>query len=523
MKLQYKTHLMISVVVIVVVLFISFAINNESKAFLQTQMASAAMDMSFTIAKMPEIGEALYHKDRTGTIQTLINPLIKETRYQYIIVMDMNGIQYSYPYVSGMYKPYKNGGEERVLNYGEAYNSADTNELLSTIRAFYPIYYQNEQVGAVLVGLLTDQIRKENEVHFRSLEIALVLGVMLGVVVAYFFSLNIKKSIFGLEPKEIAILLTEREMILQNIERGILAVNLEGKIIFNNLRAKQWIPMDENVEKPLLKEVAPPIYDLYISVIEKKKEIKNITCNLDDKQKVLLNMCSIQNPNEGIIGVIISLEDLTIARVLAEELTDYKCIVDSLRAQKHEFMNKLQVLSGLLQLEKYDEALDYIEEQTIRKQDIVSLMTDQIQDAKIVGLLLSKYECAWEKKVEFIIDNESEITGLPKTIDSSDVCTILGNLIDNSMEAMYESNPKKISVYISGSVKALEIVVTNTGPAIEEHDIFEKGYSTKGEQRGFGLYNVKQIIDAAHGKISWENAEEVIWHVYIEDGESISG
>lgn len=181
----------------------------------------------------------LSKKEHSRIIQDQMLALMQETRYQYIIVMDMDSIQYSYPYESGLHKPYKANGEADVLNKGMAYVSIDSNELISAIRAFVPIYYENEQVGAVLVGLLTTEAKEENRVHVIIMEITLIFGVLIGMIMAILFSIHIKKSTFGLEPKEIAILMTEKDMIFQNIERGIMAVNRDQTItLFNKKKLK---------------------------------------------------------------------------------------------------------------------------------------------------------------------------------------------------------------------------------------------------------------------------------------------
>lgn len=197
------------------------------------------MDMATTLSYSQDIQVTLSKKEHSRIIQDQMLALMQETRYQYIIVMDMDSIQYSYPYESGLHKPYKANGEADVLNKGMAYVSIDSNELISAIRAFVPIYYENEQVGAVLVGLLTTEAKEENRVHVIIMEITLIFGVLIGMIMAILFSIHIKKSTFGLEPKEIAILMTEKDMIFQNIERGIMAVNRDQTItLFNKKKLK---------------------------------------------------------------------------------------------------------------------------------------------------------------------------------------------------------------------------------------------------------------------------------------------
>ncbi|QCX34882.1 PAS domain-containing protein [Caloramator sp. E03] len=133
---------------------------------------------------------------------------------------------------------YNDGGEERVLKYGESYISKDKNALISAIRAFVPIYYNGQQVGAVLVGLLTDTVYNELAAHILWFKITLIVGLLIGIISAAILANLIKKTIFGLEPSEIALLLGQRDLILQSIKNGILAVDKNGNILFFNKVAK---------------------------------------------------------------------------------------------------------------------------------------------------------------------------------------------------------------------------------------------------------------------------------------------
>lgn len=517
MKLHYKLMILVSVGVVVVVGFLSIVNRYQTDAAIETYMGSAAADMSAAISNIPEIGEYLASESQDDTIQNLVEKLRLETRYQYIIVMDMQGIQYSYPYVSGLYKPYKNGGEAKVLESGVAYISADTNELISAIRSFHPVEYNGVQVGAVLVGLLTDQVQEESYLHRRVMETALVIGLVIGIIGAYNLAVNIKKSIYGLEPKEIAMLVGQRELIFQSIERGIIALDSSGKISLCNSTAEGLLGITGEVQKKFIKEASETIDRKFVEAMACECNSMNETIVLDNNRTVLLSLCMMRDSDNNILGAVISLEDLTQARILAEALTDYKILVDTLRAQNHEFMNKLQTISGLLQLENYEEVLDYIDLLSKKNGQLTNLLSGHVSDKKVAGLLLAKYALYSEKKIEFIIDANLSITGYPPLLSSDAACSIIGNLLDNSMEALSKSEEKRIVMCITSNENAFDLEVTNTGPLItvDEERMFRMAYSTKGSGRGYGLHLINELIAGANGKITWENDEGVKWHVHI--------
>jgi two-component system, CitB family, sensor kinase len=526
MKLYYKIGIVVISAIILVIGWITLIVNQQLNASLITQMGNAAMDMSHLIAEMPQIKEGLRQKEQDGHIQELVEALRKQTRYQYMIVMDMEGIQYAYPYESGLYKAYKNGGEKRVLSTGEAYSSTDDNQWISAIRAFTPVYYEDKQVGAVLVGLLTDQVQQENETHRRILELALVISVTVGLGGAVYLAYSIKRSMFGLEPREIALLLSERDAIFQSIERGLIAIDTTGRILLMNQKAQLMLDLHDVEEQSNLETSCKQLYDLVMSVLLHGKERVNERIQLKNKDRFLVACCVMKNAKGSQIGAVVSLENLTQVRALAEEITDYRRLVDTLRAQNHEFMNKLQTISGLIQLGELEEVLDYVEDLSHKNSQLNHLLSEHIRDNQIAGLLLAKYAYISEKKVQLSIRGESHVDGLPVGLSSEDACTIIGNLLDNSLEILQDHEQQHICITINSNQEKFKLTVYNSGPAITpeiEESLFIKGFSTKGEGRGFGLFLVKQVVEQVGGKISWQNLEGVIWHVVIPNDEDFGG
>ena len=156
MKLQYRLTIFMSIIIFIVIGGIGIVTYYQTQNSIETQMGNNAMDLAVTIASIDIIEETLATSKDYKTVQETIESFRKKTRFQYIIVMNMQGIKYSYPYGNSLGKKYADGGEELVLTKGESYVAKDKNVLISAIRAFVPIYYKGKQVGAVLVGLLKD-------------------------------------------------------------------------------------------------------------------------------------------------------------------------------------------------------------------------------------------------------------------------------------------------------------------------------------------------------------------------------
>lgn len=520
MKLQVKIMMILSGLIIFIIGLLYYAFSYHINLNIETQMGASAMDYAKTVASLEIVQKGLGEQYPYSEINEFIESIRTQTTYQYIIVMDMNGIQYSYPYEVGIGKPYKNGGEERVLTKGEAYVSADRNVLVSAIRSFVPVYYNGEQVGAVLVGLLTDQVQKETQINRRSLETSIVSGFLLSVLVAWFLTSSIKRSIFGLEPKEIAILLGERELVFNTIEKSLISIDSKGIILIYNKASSIILGLPDDAQGKHFSDYHPQLAEVFMKTIHDQINQYNQQI-IVDQMHLIINSCLMHGPNNEVVGLVANIELMTEAIELAFELTGYKEMVDTLRATNHEFMNKLHTIGGLIQLENYEEALDYIDILSVRSKEIQQCLNKNISSKRISGLILGKYNRFVEYNIRFKLDPNSYVKESPLLISDEVIVTILGNLIENSFDILTQRNCSTgiCSVYIVADDEKVLIDVYNNGPEIDEGDealLFEKGYTTKKDDtnsHGQGLYIVKRLVDQGNGTISFENNNGVKWHV----------
>lgn len=518
MKLQYKITLFMTIILIAVIGGIGIYTSQQVEDTIENQMGNNAMDLAVTIASMDVIKENLGTTKDYRVIQDTIETLRKKTRFQYIIVMDMDGIKYSYPYENALGQKYKSGGEEKVLEAGEAYVSADRNVLISAIRAFAPIYYNGEQVGAVLVGLLTDTVHKEVSTYINNFHLSLCIGLVIGIIGAWVLAFAIKRTIFGLEPKEIALLLGQRDLVLHGLKNGILAIDKEGKIILLNRAAKEIFSFCNKDEGENISDYDSPFTDQVMEVLKTGESIYDQEIKICPGKTLLCSHTLLKNHKDEIIGVVSSFEDLTVVKQMAEELTGIKKVTYALRAQNHEFMNKLHTISGLMQLEEYDKAIDYISFIAKERKEISGILNNKIKNAHISGLLLAKYNKATEAKISLEIHPDSSLSLIPKSISENEICSIIGNLIENAIDELVKGENGKISVKLNSNNEGLRIWIKDNGPGISKdmrEKIFKRGTTTKEGNRGLGLSIIKEIVDSADGTIRLMQDNGTIWDIFI--------
>lgn len=521
MKLQTKiTMLVIIVVFISISIIMSFTVswmtgNIENKA------RTNIMNVAETMAHSKEIVEQLEIKDPDKKISPYVDMQLKNLeQVEYIIVADSEGIRYSHPNPEMIGKKFAGGDEYKVVNKGETYISEATGTLGMALRAFAPIYdEENKEIGFVSVGTLTQSI--ETAKHTAILYILLIGfgGLGVGAVGAFLLANNIKNTLLGLEPEEITKLYNEKMGMLDAIHEGLVAVDDEARVTLINDSALNILHFENSINKEELigqnVEVVIPnsrlinVLETGESEFEEEQRINNTI--------IMTNRVPIKNRGK-IVGAIASFRDKTEVTKMAEELTGVKKLAWSLRAQNHEFMNKLHTISGLIQLEEYDEALQFISDVAKVRSNISNILTDNIKDASLSALLLAKYNKAEESRVKLKIDEVSKFTKLPEHMTSDEMVSIVGNLIENSLDEVKNDGTGLIYIKIVQDEEVLSIIVKDNGGGIPlqyREKIYEQGFSTKDGQRGHGMYIVKEIIDQCCGIINFDVDEGVLWNISI--------
>lgn len=522
MKLQTKiTLLIITIVFISISIIISFVTlwmtgNIESKA------RTNIMNVAEMVAHSREIVDSLEVKDPNGKIGPYINKQLKNLdQIEYIIVADSEGIRYSHPNPEMIGKKFVGGDQYRVLQKGERYISEATGTLGKSLRAFVPIYdvENKKEIGFVSVGTLTHSIEKAKGIAILYIALIGFGGLMAGVVGAFLLATNIKNTLLGLEPEEITRLYNEKMGILDAIHEGLIAIDHKGMVTLINDSAISILNFENKVNKEHIlgyniEEVIPNTG--LVNVLETGKAEFEEEHRINDTI-IMTNRVPILSRRK-VVGAIASFRDKTEVTKLAEELTGAKKMAWSLRAQNHEFLNKLHTISGLIQLEEYEEALQFISDVAKVRSDISNILTENIKDVSLSALLLSKYSKAEESRVKFQIDDSSKVTRLPQNMTSEEVVSVVGNLIENSLDEVKNDGTGSIYIKIVENENLLNIKVQDNGGGIPleyREMVYEQGFSTKEGQRGHGMYIVKKIIDEFNGTINLDVDKGVLWDITI--------
>ena len=519
MKLKGKIMSLVIIILIVSIGSITVLSFYEMKRLLRDQIDKNMLNIADSFASTYEVKE--YLKGNNNITNELLNDEIErarlKTNVEFIVVMDMNGIRYSHPVKSNIGAKFAGGDEERVLKTGDKYISTANGTLGISVRAFVPIFDDNsKQIGAVAVGMLYNKFDSEVYTKMYKFIPIIIMGLIFGISGAIALSYNIKKSIFGLEPEEIALILKQKETVIENIKEGIIALDNYGCITLFNGEAGRILRLKEN---DIGKSITNFTYEsMALNVLSSGKSMTNVEIKVRPGLNVMCKYKIIKGFKNQTLGLVVTFEDLTEVRKMAEELTGIKNMAWSLRAQNHEFMNKLHTISGLIQLEEYEEVIKFINVIAESKNNITTIISNKIKDVSLAALILSKYSKCEEARIKLMISDNSQITRLPEFMTSEELVSVVGNLIENSIDAVKSDGTGEIYMKILEDDRELKIIVKDNGTGIPKNirkSIYEMGISSKEGSRGFGMYIIKKIIDEANGTIYFNINDGTEWNISI--------
>ena len=505
-KLQTKIMLLVFAVVVVALLSTNVLISRSIEAEVKNGIGRQATSVAHLIARSPIVVEGLMKEENHTAMQSFANQSAEAAGVEFIVILDMQGVRKSHPDQTKVGKHFVGGDEANSLA-GREYISVAKGTLGDSIRSFVPVVTsEGRQIGVVVVGVLMDDVQVIIREVGKVLLVAIAIGMLVGMIGAFILSQNIKQTLFGLEPEAIAKRLEERNAMLHSVREGMIAVDSQGLITLVNGEALRMLSMAGLHDNPINK----PVQD-YVPNTRLMEIIESGEAELDQEQdfhglSVLTNRLPMMVDGE-IVGAISTFRDKTEVRVLAEQLTGVRDYVDALRAQAHEFMNQLHVILGLVKLESYSQLKIYINRIVAEHEAEVSFVAKRIQEPVIAGFILSKLSLARERNVVMHLAEESYVPQPKHEQIVHEMVTIIGNLVENAFDAVKNSNHKEVELHMYCDDGLLFIHVSDTGegifPELSEH-LFKKGVSSKGNNRGFGLYLVERSLKELQGDIEFE-------------------
>ncbi|EJL6400677.1 ATP-binding protein [Vibrio navarrensis] len=478
----------------------------------EEEMGQKALGVARFLASSPIVIELIEQRDNV-THQARFRELTGALGAAFIVVGDEQGLRLIHPLDSRLGLPMSGGDNERALKEGEAYISTAKGSLGYSVRGKAAVFNaQGKVIGVVSVGYLLERLQDRIEPFIWFLIAMTVLVVAANALVSNYAARKFQKAILGFEPEEIGRLYSELDVTMSTIKEGILSIDANGVLRSINRSAAQILGLDPALalNRPLADSL--PSSDLY-RVLETGQEDHDIELYLNHKH-LIANRTPVLVDGK-VVGAVSSFRLRDEISELTEQLSQTKEYADLLRSQTHEHRNKLNTISGLVQMGELDAVQQLIGQETEHYQGLIEFLRDTIKDPLVAGMLLGKTERARELGLELSVEEGSRLEPLPDGVNAEDITTILGNLIDNAFDATmsgiahqqpFAKSRRNIEVSVSDYGTEIILEVTDQGCGLPEgylpQQLVEKGVSSKAKaNRGVGLYLVSQLAQRYGGHI----------------------
>lgn len=460
-----------------------------------------------SVAGLPTVVEALLAQDPEGQIQPISEAVRKSSGLSYVVVTDDHGIRYSHPNPERIGE--KVSTDPSVALSGKVQIETQTGTLGESWRVKVPIHGPDDRViGIVSVGIFETDLQAQFVDDLPGLIIAPIAAAVIGVIGSVWIGALLRRRIYGLESEEIRTMLDTREAMLHGIQEGFIAVDADGRLVVVNDAAARLLGVES--DEILGKDVADVLDEELAQFLLSGETGETPVLS---GERVLVVHGAAARVKDRDVGHIAMLRDRTELEETLRDLRGARSLADDLRAQSHDFSNTLQVLSGLLETDQTDAALSFIH----RVGGGGSLPTGQllhgIDDIEVSALVLAKSARAQELGIDLVVDPDSHLREVEQ---DDDLLTIIGNLLDNAIEAL-GSRGGQVVLRINDDVlpDRITVSVDDDGPGVPAHlreavfeiDVSDKGSVPRKERRGIGLTIVKRVAQRLGGTAIAEASE----------------
>ena len=449
-----------------------------------------------SVARLPSVVSAFDTESPALTIQPIAEVIRQASSVTYVVVTDRNGVRHSHPNPAEIGK--RVSTDPSVPLSGDIYVGTQTGTLGESWRVKVPIFDAAGEtvIGTASVGVLESTLAEDLYEDLPQLFGWLLGAALLGSLGAMYISKLVWRRIYKLEPEDIAALLETRDAMLHGLGEGLVAVDADGKVALVNDEARRLLGIAGDVSgSPADRCLEPGIYGLLAAGSATEELVLS-------GERILLGKVNAATVDGREVGKVLILRDRTELHTMLRDLDGALDVTQALRAQAHEFANKLHVISGLLELGEQSQAIEYLGRSHSDAAVVNSPPADGITDRDVQALLIAKSTVCAERGIEILVDPASVCT----PDGTGDIITVLGNLIDNAVDATgYDST---IAIRLAQSPDGGRIVtVEDDGPGVPEAErtaVFDVGTTSKEAEgvnsRGFGLALVQRVARRRGGQ-----------------------
>lgn len=426
-----------------------------------------------------------------------------------IVIYNAEGLRFYHTNRQESGETLVDGEEKAILAGSPPYITTGIGSHGSQRRAFHAVKRKDGTIiGFVMTSVFTSYIADQARALIPVYSFIMVVMLTVSVLISRGILHLLRDSLMGHHPNELLQLYLQQDSILNAMSEGIVASDLSGTIVFANQNARSLFPDRSEI-------TGIPLTDLFSEtsfsdIMKTGDPVSGKSCQISG-HPILCNELPIKGPKE-IHGVLSIFNDQYELERLSDELSGARSMLDTLRAFNHEFLNKLHVILGYLQTGQTDQAIAFITNSNLVSSQAIRQTADCLRVSQICALVIGKMMHAAELGILLSVTPDSRCKNSDLTLPMDSYITIIGNLLENAIEELSASNKdiREIILGIYANKTCTIITCEDTGRGIRKDllpNIYDLGVSSKGKNRGTGLYLIHQIVEMNHGEIAIETEE----------------
>ncbi|MFF7179139.1 ATP-binding protein [Streptomyces sp. NPDC008121] len=513
-------------------------VTDRAQAEETARRQSAATALS--VAESPTVAAAARSADPTALLQPYAESVRHRTGVAFVVIMAPDGTRWTHPEPGQIGHTYLGHIEEAAR--GGTLSETHQGVLGPSVRTITPVRDHGRVVALVSAGITIDTISEQVREQVTALLGMAGAALALGGAGTYVINARLRRHTHGMNAAELSRMHDYHEAALHAVSEGLVMLDGQRRIALINDGARQLLSLDAEVVGTPATELGLPL-PLTGALLASEPRVDEPHLTAD--RVLVVNTRPVVGGERR--GTVVTLRDRTELQALSGELSSERGFTQALRAQAHEAANRLHTVVSLIELGRVDEAVDFATAELELAQALTDRVVDAVGEPVLAALLLGKAAQANERGVELVLTEDSRIDDglLPPEIPSRDLVTILGNLIDNAVEAASaapggaggaagqggggkQGEPRdaagagvqggsddtgaqggsggrpRVTVTARACGGELLIRVGDSGRGIPEEDrdaVFERGWSTQGSGRGLGLALVRQAAARASGTV----------------------
>lgn len=496
--------------------YVSGSAQAEETAARQVRVAALA------VADSPSVREAIRTPDPSAALQPYAERVREDTGIAFITIMDTERVRWTHPDTAQIGDTFL-GNTAKALR-GQTFTETYTGTLGPSIRVVTPIRDNGQIVGLVSAGITVDRVSSQVRDQLGALALAAGGALALGGIGTYVVNARLRRHTHGMNAAELSRLHDYHQATLHAVREGLLMLDGRRRIALINDAGRELLGLEPDAEAVgrTVDELALPA-PLTGALLASEARVDEL--HLTAERVVVVNTRPVVGGERR--GTVVTLRDHTELQALSGELDSERGFTQALRSQAHEAANRLHTVVSLIELGRAEEAVDFATAELELAQVLTDRVVGAVEEPVLAALLLGKAAQANERGVELVLAEDSLIDdgALPPSLAQRDLVTILGNLIDNAVEAASDGtddgsgavpSPRapggpagraRVTVTALADERELLLRVTDTGAGIgpeEADEVFRRGWSTHGAGRGLGLALVRQAAYRNGGTVELE-------------------